>query len=362
MERSGLDVQLSEEQALLRDTVRSFAAEQIAPRHEALDHAGVHPAEIAAGMAELGLFGILAPADLGGVGMGMLAHAVAVEELGSAGGLAGAILCAHGIGLDALASAPAGTSAASALLAAGSFAAPAFEAQPGAPALVADGSGAEARLTGAKPQVPFPGRAGAYVVLATGAGGSALWLVEPGAAGVTHRHDEKALGLLGFETGQLVLKATPAKRLGGDDAVARAFASARIQVAALLCGIGRGAVAHAVRYAHERKQFDKLLIEFVAMQERLARAAARVEAARGLAHAAARLRDLGEPCAVAAAQARLVAGDAALTAADDGLQVFGGYGYSREYPAERYYRDARFLGFGEADPAALIGEIARNLG
>src|SRR5206468_2124654 len=127
------------------------------------------------------------------------------------------------------------------------------------------------------------------------------------------------LGLLGFETAPLILTATPASRLGGADVVARAWTTARIQVAALLGGIGRGAVAHAVRYAHERKQFDRLLIDFVAIQERIARGAARVEAARALVHEAARLKDRGEPCAIAAARARLVAGESALAAADDGL-------------------------------------------
>src|SRR6476646_4726664 len=123
MERPDLDFLLSEEQTMLRDTVRSFAQEQVAPRHEALDHAAAHPAEVAAGMAELGLFGILAPADAGGVGMGMLAHVLAIEELAAAGGLAGAIACAHGIGLDILAAA--GSPLVGALLGGESFASPA---------------------------------------------------------------------------------------------------------------------------------------------------------------------------------------------------------------------------------------------
>src|SRR5262245_65412648 len=127
MERSDLDFLLTEEQAMLRDTVRSFAQEQVAPRHEAIDHAGTHPVEAVAGMAELGLFGILAPADAGGVGMGMLAHVVAVEELASAGGLAGAIACAHGIGVDALASAQ--SPLLGSVLGGDRFAAPAFEAR-----------------------------------------------------------------------------------------------------------------------------------------------------------------------------------------------------------------------------------------
>jgi alkylation response protein AidB-like acyl-CoA dehydrogenase len=358
MERPDLDFLVSEDQSLLRDTVRSFAQEHVAPRHEALDHAAVHPAELAAGMAELGLFGLLAPADAGGVGMGMLANVLAIEELAAAGGLAGAILAAHGIGVDVLGSAQSPLLAG--LLSGASFAAPAFEPQPGAPDVAEDGEG---RLTGQKAGVPFPGRAGAYVVLASdGAGRPAMFAVEGKAKGVSHSGSDAALGLLGFETAGLALKAAPATRLGGEDLVARAWTTARIQVAALLCGIGRGAIAHAAKYAHERKQFDRPLAEFVAIQERLARGVARVAAARALVHDAARLQDRGEPCAVAAAMARLTAGEAVIASADDALQVYGGYGYSREYPAERFYRDARFVGFGEGDAATLIATIAKDLG
>lgn len=360
MERSGLDFQLSEEQAMLRDTVRSFAAEHVAPHHEKLDHAAAHPAEVASGMAEMGLFGILASSDCGGVGMGMLAHVVAIEELACAGGLAGAILCAHGVALDVLAATPKGQGAIAGLLDGSSFASPAFEARLGVADVTA---GADGTLSGDKGQVPFPGRAGAYVVLATEAGGKpALFLVERGAKGLAHQGREDKLGLLGFETAPLELRATPATRLGGEDLVARAMTTARIQVSALLCGIARGAIGHGVRYAHERKQFDRPLIDFLAMQERLARSTAFVEAARGLVHEAARLRDRGEPCAIAAARARFVAGQTAVAAADDALQVYGGYGYSREYPADRFYRDARFTGFGEGDPAPLITALARDLG
>jgi alkylation response protein AidB-like acyl-CoA dehydrogenase len=360
MERSALDLQLSEEQTMLRDTVRSFAAEHVAPRHEALDHAAVHPGDVAAGMAELGLFGILAPSEIGGVGMGMLAHVVAVEELAAAGGVAGGILCAHGVALDAILSSDAGRDAASGLVSGERFAAPAFVARSGAPdTAAAAAGGGDVRLSGERVQVPFPGRAGAFAVLGPA---REVLLVPAGAAGVVHEGRDRALGLLGLETAPLVLKDAKAVRLGGPEAAVRALASARIQVSALLCGLGCGALSHAHRYANERKQFDRLLIDFAAIQERLARGAAAVAAARALVHDAARLRDLGEPWGQAAARARLAAGEAAMLATDNALQVYGGYGYSREYPAERFYRDARFPGFGEGDPGALIEEIARNLG
>jgi alkylation response protein AidB-like acyl-CoA dehydrogenase len=196
-------------------------------------------------------------------------------------------------------------------------------------------------VTGRKVQVAFPGRAAAFVVLAREDKSYALFLVEGSAAGVRHEGPDARLALACLETGTLILDGAPAVKLGGADLIARVLASARIAVSCLLAGIGRGAVTAAMKYAHERKQFDRFLHEFVAMQERLSRGDARVEAARALAHGAARLRDRGDACGLAAARARLVAGEAAMTAADDALQVFGGYGFSREYPAERFYRDAR---------------------
>jgi acyl-CoA dehydrogenase len=275
----------------------------------------------------------------------------------------GSILAAHGIAADAVLRAG-GRDELAAELASG--------AKLGAPALleddatvvkcVASGAPGAARLRGAKRLVPFPGRAGAFVVLAADdAGVRGLYLVGPDAAGVRHERREETLGLLGMETATLELDGTPAERLGGAEVVLRTIEGARIAVAALLSGVGRGAVRHAARYAGERRQFDKPLSEFGAMKERLARADARVFAARATVHGAARLRDRGAPCAVAAARARLMAGEAAISAADDALQVYGGYGYSREYPAERFYRDARFIGFGEAHPATLAADLAADL-
>jgi alkylation response protein AidB-like acyl-CoA dehydrogenase len=216
-------------------------------------------------------------------------------------------------------------------------------------------------VTGRKVQVALPGRAAAFVVLAREDKSYALFLVEGSAAGVRHEGPDARLALACLETGTLILDGAPAVKLGGADLIARVLASARIAVSCLLAGIGRGAVTAAMKYAHERKQFDRFLHEFVAMQERLSRGDARVEAARALAHGAARLRDRGDACGLAAARARLVAGEAAMTAADDALQVFGGYGFSREYPAERFYRDARFSGFGESHPPALYLNITKGL-
>lgn len=363
MQNSELDLALTEEQAMLRQTVRDFAAGNVAPRHEALDHAGKHPEDVVQGIAELGLFGVLAPAEAGGAGMGTLAHALAVEALGEAAGVVGAIVVAQGIVVDALARAGGRDALVGELASGAKLGAPALlEADPAVVACRAEGEGEAVRLRGKKTLVPFPGRAGAFVVLARDAAGAeGLYLVEAGASGARHETPEATLGLHGMETAALELDGAAAAKLGGRDLVAKVRDGARIAVAALLAGIGRGAIGHAVRYAQERKQFDQPLIAFGAMKERLARASWRVSAARAAVHAAARLRDRGEPHAAAAAEARAFASEAAVSATDDALQVYGGYGYSREYPVERFYRDARFVGFGEAHPATLAADVVAGL-
>ena len=144
--------------------------------------------------------------------------------------------------------------------------------------------------------------------------------------------------------------------LGDGKLIADVLAGAQIAVSALLCGVARGALDHAVRYANEREQFGVRIRDFTAIQERIARSDARIEGLRALVHGAAGLRDAGKPHAHAARRARLQAAQVPMAAAHDALQVFGGYGYSREYPPERFYRDARFPGFGEMNPTRLLAE------
>ena len=372
MERSELDFALTEEQEMLRQTVRDFAEQRVRPAHEHVDHAAVHPTDLVDGLKELGLFGVLAPVDQGGAGMGFLAHVLCVEALSEAGGVMGGIVAAHGAVVDALAMDGRHGDVVAALASWELLGAPALqEDDHGAVACTAT-AGETPRLTGRKTLVPFPGRAGVFLVLAKEpAGVTGLYLVKADARGVRHESRQETLGLLGLETAVLELDGAPAVKLGFAGAlidvgatvrsVLTTIAGLRIAVAALLSGVARGAIGHALRYAGERKQFDKPLLDFVAIRERLARADGRVAAARGLVHSAARLRDRGEPSALAAARARAFAAEAAMSAVDDALQIYGGYGYSREYPVERFYRDARFIGFGEGHPSVLANDAVNGM-
>jgi alkylation response protein AidB-like acyl-CoA dehydrogenase len=241
----------------------------------------------------------------------------------------------------------------------------------GAPALMeedagfvtteAEGEGGDVVLVGRKALVPWPGRAALYVVRARRGEDVILVLVESGAAGLTHERGGPDLGLLGYETGDLVLAKTPGVVLGDASLLERVWGGARIAVSALLCGLARGALDHALRYAGERKQFGKELRQFTAMQERLCRIDTLSASLRGLVHGAARLRDLGEPHAHAARRARLFATEVAMQSVHDAVQVYGGAGYSREYPIERYFRDAGFPGFGEHVPHIELADSTEAL-
>ena len=359
MERSPLELLWSEDQSLIASTVDEFARDRVAPQHEALDHAGAHPDALWAELSELGLLGVPLPEDLGGAGAGYLAQVLAVEGLARAGGLVGALVCAQGAVVDAVALS--GDEEAQGqwleeLATGGRFGAPALmESAPGRVTTTAEGDGPSVRVRGTKLCVPFPGRPSLLGVLARRGDDDVLVAIPGDAAGVRHEA-EAQLGFHGVEAGPLTLEGAEGRVLLEGDGLAAFVADLRISVAALLCGVSRGALDHGVRYGGERAQFKRPIRDFPAVQERLVDGDARVEALRGLVHGAARLKDVGQPFHHAARRARVLAAEVAPRVTHDALQVFGGYGVSREYPAERFYRDALFPGFGEISRKVALAE------
>jgi alkylation response protein AidB-like acyl-CoA dehydrogenase len=361
MEPSPADLLLPEECQLIQESVRALAGGPFADAAAALDQSGAHPEDLVRELAGAGLFGILVPEAQGGAGLGVLPAVVAVEALARcSGGLAG-VLLAQTAAIAALRSAGASEAARLEGLGAGSShgALAVADLDPTSP-VRAVAAGEAVAVDGVKVLVPFPGRASCHLVVAGTPAGSALVLLEPGPS-VHHKHTP-TLGLRGFGLGRLEMREALGRRIGGPDEVRDILLVLRLLVAALHVGLGRGAIAHAFRYSGERLQFGQPIRRFGALAERLARSTADLEAARALLILAATRRDAGQPAAQAAREARLVAGRAALRAADDAVQIYGGYGFSREYPVERFYRDARFLGFGEGTPAQLFVEIVEDLG
>lgn len=361
MSDTPLDRLLGEEQQMIASAVRDFARDEVLPRHEALDHEGVHPEALWEQIAELGLFGVFLSEDAGGAGAGFLGHTVVVESLARAAGIAGILPVAQGIVTGALLHAGGHEELLEGLVTGQVLGAPALAEDDDSVVKTTAVGSEEVVLSGCKANVPYPGRAGAYLVRALRDGEPVLVLVEGGADGLRHEGPSPVLGFAGFEVGALHLDGAKGRVLGGSELVSKVMTEARIAVSALLAGLSRGALDHGARYSTERQQFKLELRAFPAMQERLARSDARTEAVRSLVHLAARTLDEGADANVVARQARLFAHETAIAVADDVVQVYGGFGYSREYPAERFYRDARFPGFGEHHHNEAIGGLTGAL-
>lgn len=347
---------LNEEQRMLHEAVAGFATDVVAPSVAACEHSMGFSQAVVAEMSALGLFAVTLPEDRGGAGAGFVVHAAAVHALAQVQGACAGILAAQVIGLEALQHCAAENKLFDAAAQGTALIAPAL--RHGGQQVQMSRTSSAAMVTGVFHCVPFAGVAAAYVVEARDAQGAALVLIRAGTPGVQHARASEPLGMHGLALGALHLHDASGTVIATGAALEAIVSGGRIAVAALLGGVAQGALGHARRYADEREQFGHAIINFGGVQERIARASVRAAALEALTACAAAAR--GEQTgAHAALQARTLAATEAVLAADDCLQVFGGFGLSREYPAERHLRDARFIGFGEYDAArahsALIG-------
>jgi alkylation response protein AidB-like acyl-CoA dehydrogenase len=338
------NLSLNDELTMIQDTVRKLVQDLVAP--QALEHDEhrdfVRPSFDA--LAEVGLFGAAVGEEQGGAGLGLLSLVVALEELGKAcGSSARMFLTQAGIAARALD----GIDAAAATLAAvlgGETIAAYLGPEHG---LVARGDGAGFVLEGRAECVTGAGVAGVLVCAARLAGEAALFVVDPDKATI------EAVPALGFRAAAparvgLAAAAVPAEAClargaEAEAAFGRAELAAAIGGAAMAAGSAMASVEHGRRHTEERFAFGKPLARQQAVSHKLVEGLRRAEAGRQLAFQAARLADAGEDAADLAAIARLTAVDAALFAADESIQVHGGYGYTVEYHVERHYRDAKTL-------------------
>ncbi len=381
---------LTIDQTAIRDLAREFALGELAPHVERWDADAALPDALFAKLAELGFLGMLIPEDHGGLDLDVPAFLIVVEELARAdaatalsvsiqnGPVAGAIL-AHGSTaqrerwLPALASGE--TLGAFALSEEGAG------SDAGAVATAASRDGDGWVLDGRKKWVTNGARAGLVLVFArTGAPGElGCFLVDTGTEGVSATKRRTTMGLRASETVDLVLddvRLPPDALLGEEGhglAVALgALTLGRLGVAAQALGIGAAALDHAIRYAGEREQFGRPLQEFGAIQAKLADMAARLAAARAAVHDTGRRlqsvregrRDEGrgiDALAARVAGAKLVASETAMFATDEAVQIFGGYGYMRDYPVEKLMRDAKGTEIYEGTSEIMRVVIAREI-
>jgi alkylation response protein AidB-like acyl-CoA dehydrogenase len=373
---------LTEEHRLVQQTAREFATREILPVASQLDAEHRFPTEIVRGLGELGLMGVTVPEEYGGAGMDHVAYVLAMEEVARACASTAAIMSVNNslvcdpilrygteeqkrrylpvlasgreLGCYCLTEPQAGSDAASLQT-------------------TARLDGDRWVLNGTKVFVTNAREAWVFIVYARteevpGARGISAFLVERDYPGITVGKVERKMGLLASSTCEVLLEDCRVPRenlLGargeGFKVALSTLDGGRIGIAAQAVGIARAALEESVAYAKERRQFGRPIAEFQAIQWKIADMATRIEAARLLALRAAWLRDQGKRCTVEASMAKLFASETAMFAAHQGVQIFGGYGYIKDYPVERYFRDAKITEIYEGTSEIQRMVIARNL-
>ncbi|HUK13572.1 MAG TPA: acyl-CoA dehydrogenase family protein [Thermoanaerobaculaceae bacterium] len=361
---------------------RQIAAGEILPARAKLDHEEIFPREIVRTMGEAGLMGVFVPEEHGGLGGSMMDLCLVTEELSKA--CLGVSTTYGAIALGTLPVLLAGDDAMKARVlpkvAAGEWIA-AFcltEAEAGSDAFSMrtqakrDGDGY--LINGTKQWITNGGEADFYAVIAMtdparGARGASAFLVEKDAPGLSFGKREDKLGIRASSTREVIfdnVRVPLANRIGREGVgflvTMRTLERARVAVGAQGVGLAAGALEAAVAYARERKQFGKPIAAFQAVGHMLADMAMRVESARSLLYAVARTIDGGsEDFAMESSMAKVVGSDVAMSVALDAVQVFGGYGYMRDYPVEKMLRDAKILQIYEGTNQIQRNEIASAL-
>jgi alkylation response protein AidB-like acyl-CoA dehydrogenase len=370
---------LSDEQRSTRELARRFAEEEVEPRAAEWDREHRFPAEVVSRLGELGLMGVCVPEEHGGAGADFLSYVLVLEELSRADAGLGVTIAVHtGAGTLPILwhGSPDQVQRLVPPLARGEELA-AFaltEAEAGSDASALRTSVDDGRLTGSKQWTTNGSHAGTLVVFAREEAGISAWVVRRGAPGFTVEREEEKLGLNSSSTADLSFQDTPAERLGPAGGGMRIALSTldggRIGIAAQAVGIAQAALDLATGYARERSAFGAPIGRFQAIQHKLADMQTEIEAGRALTWRAARLKDAGRPHTVEGAQAKLFASGVARRQTAEAIQVLGGYGYTKDFPAERYYRDAKVTEIYEGTSEiqrlviarGLLGDLARSDG
>ena len=398
-----MEFSLTDEQQHLRRTVREFAEGEIAPHVMEWDEASKFPSEIIPKLAEMGFLGVIFPEKYGGAGMGYVEYAIIIEELSRVDGSVGIIVAAHNslctnhiykfgteaqkqkyvvplaqgkkLGCWSLTEPEAGSDA-------GGTRTMAAKEQEGLPGLRQGEPGRSGSwvLNGAKTFTTNGHYADVCVGMAvTDAAkkhhGISAFIIEKGTPGFRPGKKENKLGLRASDTSEVVFAEcrVPAENLLGQEGEGfvnslQILDGGRISIASLGLGMAQGAYECSVRYAKQRKQFGRAIAEFQAIQFKLADMATQIEAARLLTYRAAWLADRAIASGNADARitressmAKLYAGEVAVRVANEAVQIHGGYGFTKDYPAEKFYRDVKLCTIGEGTSEIQRLVIARQL-
>ena len=376
------NTEFTEEQIIIRDTIREFAESKIKPRVMEFDESQEFPMEIIRQLGELGFMGIIVPAEYGGAGLGYIEFATIIEELGKVDPSISLSVAAHnGLGTNHICRFANETLKKKYLpdltsgkkVAAWGLTESVSGSDAGGLRTTAEKKGDYYYLNGSKTFITHGTVGETAVIMAItdkskGKKGISAFILEKGMEGFITGKKENKLGMRASDTTQLTFEncKVPAENLIGEEGegfiqAMKILEGGRISIAAVSVGLAQGALDAAVKYSNERKQFGKYLSEFQATQFKLADMSMNIEAARLLTLRAAAMKDKGQPNTKEAAMAKLFASEIAEKASSEAVQIFGGYGFIKDYPVEKFYRDVKLLTIGEGTSEIQRIVIARDL-
>ncbi len=388
---AGFDVALTDEQALVQRTARAFATAKVLPRAAEIDEQGQLPRELVNELASLGFMGMFVPERWGGAGTDMVTYVLALEEVNRACASTGVVMAVNNslvcepllrFATDAQKERWLIPLASGALLGCFALSEPAAGSDAAAMRTAARREGDGWVISGTKNFVTGGASADTVIVFAQTQGrgplsaeraanrhkGIAAFVLEKRTPGLSVGKVERKLGIKGSDTAQLVFDEV---RVGADQLVGEVgqglrvalttLDGGRIGIAAQAVGIARACLEDSLAYAKEREAFGQKIADFQAIQWKLADMATEVDAARLLTWRAAALKDHGERYVAEAAMAKLFASDIAVKAARECIQIFGGYGYLKDFPAERHYRDAKITEIYEGTSEIMKLVIAEEM-
>ena len=377
-----MDFELNDEQKALQSTVREFARQEIAPHIREFDESQEFPREIMAKAAKLGLLGCLFPETDGGSGLSDVDYVTVIEAISAVDGSVGLSVAAHNslcsnhifmFGREDQKQRFLKPLAQGEKIGTWSLTEPTAGSDAGGTKSTARLENGEWVLNGSKTFATHGVSGHIAVVFAVtdpdkGKKGISAFIVERGTPGFSTGKKEDKLGCRASDTAELVMEdcRIPEENLLGErgDGFVNALQildGGRISIAALALGMAQGACDAALAYSKERKQFGKPISSFQAIQWKLADMATEIEAARLLVYRAAEMKDRGEDVNTASAMAKLFASEVAVRVANEAVQVLGGYGYTKDYPVEKFYRDAKICTIGEGTSEIQRLVIARRL-
>ncbi len=376
------DFQFNDEQQQLRRMVREFAEREMLPHVMEWDEAGHFPLETIKELGKLGLMGTIFPVEYGGSGMGYVEYVLAIEELSRVDGSVGIIVAAHTslcsnhiflAGNDEQKRRYIPKLAKGEFIGAWGLTEPGAGSDAGSARMTAVRKHGGWVLNGTKTFCTNGHYADVLVVLAVTdktahTHGLSAFVVEKDTKGFRPGKKENKLGLRASDTAELIFEDCylPASSLLGQEGngfpdAMRVLDGGRISIAALSLGMAQGAYECALKYSKQRKQFGKPISEFQAIQWKLADMATEIDAARLLTLRAASMKDAGKKTTLESSMAKLFASEVAVKCANEGVQIHGGYGFIKDYPAEKFYRDVKLCTIGEGTSEIQRLVIARQL-